>query len=248
MHIGPPPFLLNHSCAIMVYPAFLACDVIISQSILLFIQVSVMMPMSILSTSIWCRTMSNLLMIDCILVKKNLVFFLPFQYIMLCLGIDFSHSSCTPLFWSCIFGLFFPPLVPLNVLFKSSPFIFKHVVLSRFVVYLFLLILSSCPEVYEFRWSMFFCSTCPVSDAMLTWQKARKINSSPKWLFISSVWKLNSLFSYHTIYITPLILVSVSTPIIKCSLRLLILKLVLKCNCFLTSTVSNLDSSSEYSL
>ena len=94
--------------------------------------------------------MSNLLMIDCILVKENLVF-LPFQYMMLCLGNDFSHSSCTPLFWSCIFGLFFPPLVPLNVLLIPSSFIFKHVVLSRFVAYLFLLILSSCQEVYEIR-------------------------------------------------------------------------------------------------
>ena len=118
MHISPPPFLLRHPCTIMVYPAFLACDVVMSWSILLLIQVSVMKPMSILSTSIWCRTMSNLLMIDCIyIVRKNLVF-LPFQYIMLCLGSDFSHSSCTPLFWSCIFGLFFPPLVPLDILLK----------------------------------------------------------------------------------------------------------------------------------
>ena len=52
MHINPPPFLFKHSCEIMVYPVFLACDVIMSQSILLLIHVSVMKPMLILFTSI----------------------------------------------------------------------------------------------------------------------------------------------------------------------------------------------------
>ena len=166
MHISPPPFLFMHLCEIIVHPTCLACDVISSRSIVLLIQVSVIKPMSIFSDSIWCRTISNLCVIDCVFVRKNLVS-LPFQYTGLCLGSDLSHLLWMPLFWSCILGQYFPPLDPLKVLFIPSSFIFKHAFLSRFDVYLFFLILHSCPEVYIFSWSMSSCSTCPVCGGIM---------------------------------------------------------------------------------